>query len=79
MDTGEVLWSKILELLEEKLQMGLLQQARSVSAARVEGHDLVLKVITPEAKEFFSAEVNQQRLLILARSIASFERVRVEE
>lgn len=78
-EPAELLWTKILELLEEKLQMGLLQQARAVRSARTDGHDLVLSVSTPEAKEFFSAHVNQQRLLILARPIANFERIRVEE
>lgn len=77
--TAPDLWKKILDLLEEKLQMGLLQQARAVSTARIEGDDLILSVTTPEAKEFFSAHVNQQRLLILARPIANFERVIVEE
>jgi len=73
------LWEKVLDLLEDKLQMGLLQQARAVKSARVEGHDLVLTVSSAESKEFFSAHVNQQRLLILARPIASFERVVVTE
>jgi hypothetical protein len=78
MQTDPELWKRVLELLEEKLQMGLLQQARAVKEARVEGNDLILTTSTPEAREFFSAHVNQQRLIILARPIASFERVIVE-
>jgi hypothetical protein len=71
-------WDSILAVLEDKLQMGLLLQARAVSAVRVEGNELVLTCPTPETREFFSAHVNQQRLIILSRQVASFEKIRVE-
>lgn len=72
-------WETILAVLEEKLQMGLLLQARLVESARLEGAELILKCSNAEAREFFNAHVNQQRLIILSRQVANLERIRVEE
>jgi hypothetical protein len=71
-------WEAILNMLEEKLQMGLLRQARAVTSARLEGGELILQCPNSETREFFEAHVNQQRLLILSRGTVSFERIRVE-
>ena len=74
---AEKVWSSILEILDEKLQYGLLEQARAVSEVRIEGDELILTVSTPEAREFFTAHVNQQRLLIMARPICALTKVSV--
>ena len=72
------LWEQLLKILDEKLQYGLLQQARAVSAVRLDGTELTLSVVTDEAFEFFSAHVNQQRLIIMARSVCAIEKIIVE-
>ena len=77
--TKSPVWETILAVLEEKLQMGLLLQARLVESARLEGGELILKCSNPEAREFFNAHVNQQRLIILSRQVTNLEKIRVEE
>lgn len=75
--TASSVWEKILEILDEKLQYGLLEQARSVADVRFEGGELALSVVTSEAEEFFNSHINQQRLIIMARAIVPIERVSV--
>lgn len=75
---SEIIWGKILEALEDKLQYGLLEQARHVVLARVEGEELHLTVNTEEAAEFFRAHVNQQRLILLSRGIINIEKITAE-
>lgn len=77
MSQSDLTWRKILDILEEKLQMGLLEQARSVREVHFEGGELQLVVGSPEAMEFFSSEVNQQRLSIISRPVARIDRVSV--
>ncbi|MCC6954081.1 MAG: hypothetical protein IT290_08185 [Deltaproteobacteria bacterium] len=71
-------WKQILEILDDKLQYGLLEQTQAVSEVRIEGDDLILAVSTSEAYEFFSGHVNQQRMLIMARPVCPLTRVLVE-
>lgn len=77
--TESPVWETILAVLEEKLQMGLLLQARLVESARLEGGELILKCSNQKHREFFNAHVNQQRLIILSRQVANLEKIRVEE
>lgn len=70
-------WPKVVEQIEEKLQLGLLEQIRAVTEVSLTGGELSLVVSTNEASEFFSAHVNQQRLIIMARPVVSIERVSV--
>ena len=79
------IWAKILEVLDEKLQYAFLNQARSVQDVRFEGSELVLTVSSQESVNFLSADLNQQRLMIISRSLPSshkpvgvIERFRVE-
>lgn len=79
------IWNKILEVLDEKLQYAFLNQARSVKDVRFEGSELVLVVSSPESVAFLNADLNQQRLMIISRSLPSsqnrvgvIERFRVE-
>jgi len=69
------IWNLILERLHEKLQYGVIEQTKFVTEARIEGSELILQVSTEEAKEYFNAEVNQQRLIILARPEITLLRV----
>ncbi len=71
-------WEKILLLLEDKLQMGLLEQTRAVVDVNLEGAELTLFVASDESFDYFSSEVNQQRLIIMSRPVISLERIRVK-
>lgn len=79
------IWNKILEVLDEKLQYAFLNQARSVRDVRFEGSELVLVVSSPESVAFLNSDLNQQRLMIISRSLPTsqnrvgvIERFRVE-
>lgn len=71
-------WEKILLLLEDKLQMGLLEQTRAVVDVNLEGAELTLFVASDESFDYFSSEVNQQRLIIMSRPVISLEKIRVK-
>ena len=72
-------WKKILGLLEEKLQYGFLKQAEAVVDVKITEGELVLRVATDEARDFFSSPVNQQRLMIVSRSVMTVESIRTEK
>ena len=72
---SEKLWEKVLEALEDKLQFGILEQARSVVRVQLQGSELLLTCANPEAAEFFNAHVNQQRLILLTRGLANIEKI----
>lgn len=72
-------WKKIVDLVEDKLQMGLLEQIRCVVDIKLEGPELTLYVATDDAFEFFSSPVNQQRLIIISGNVISLEKVHVEK
>ena len=72
------IWQRITSLLEDKLQYGIIDQAKSVVRVSLIGNGLKLYVSSDESAEFFSSEVNQQRLSILARSIFNIETIEVE-
>lgn len=70
-------WTRILVLMEEKMQFGFLEQAKAVLKIELEGAHAKLSVCTDEAEEFFTAETNQQRLMIVCRSVVSIESIEV--
>ena len=79
--TDSELWTRILVLMEEKLQLGFLEQAKYVVKVLFTGTQAQLTVCSQEAEDFFTAETNQQRLMIVSRSVVridSIEVVRVE-
>ena len=79
--TDSELWTRILVLMEEKLQLGFLEQAKSVVKVSFDGTEAKLTVCSEEAQDFFKADTNQQRLMIVSRSVVridSIEVIRVE-
>jgi hypothetical protein len=74
---AQEIWQKILDVLEEKLQFGFLEQAKAVVDVKLDGSEFTLFVANAEALRFFSAEINQQRLFIVSRPIATIEKFRV--
>ena len=72
-------WTSIKAILEEQLQYGFLEQAKAVVDVSFTGGEFVLTVTTEEAAEFFSADVNQQRLMIVSRPVTSIESIVVKK
>jgi len=72
------IWSAVLAEIDEKMQFGLLEQARTVLDIQIDGTELVLFVASEECQQFFSQGGNQQRLLIMARPVIDLERVSVK-
>lgn len=70
-------WNQIVNLLDEKLQYALLEQMKAVKVVKLGAGELNLVVTTTEAYDFFSAHINQQRLIILSRPVAAIEKVSV--
>jgi hypothetical protein len=76
--SAQQVWDAILSDLEEKLQFGVLEQARAVVSVELKGNCLTLKVCTEEARNFFSTPTCQQRLAIISRPIAIVEEFEIE-
>jgi hypothetical protein len=70
-------WARILLLMEEKMQFGFLEQARFVLKVEFEGSHALLTVCSDEAREFFSSQVNQQRLMIVSRPVVSINQLSI--
>jgi hypothetical protein len=71
-------WEAILKELDEKLQYGMLEQTSSIVSVTTQGPELILKVNSAEAYEYFMSDVNQRRLCIYSRSVINIERISVE-
>ena len=76
---AEDIWRRITAVLEEKLQYAFLDYLRTVVSVKLEGNELWLGVCGQESFEFFSAAVNQQRLIIMARPVISLEKLIVRK
>ena len=73
------IWQQIVKILEEKLQFGFLEQEKSVVNVEFDGAELTLTVASDEAFDFFNAEINQQRLIIVSRPVISLDKVLVKK
>lgn len=69
-------WNQILDVLDKKLQLALLEQARLVVDVELHGPELVLYVCSPEAQDFFNSDVNEQRLILQVRSVINLDSVK---
>ena len=69
------IWESILSEMDEKMQFGLLEQARNVIDIQIDGEELVLLVESDAAAAFFEIPGNQTRLLIMARPIVQLEKI----
>lgn len=69
------IWEQIVAVLDEKLQYGLLEQAKSVVRVVVEGEEMRLHVGSAEAFDFFNSHINQQRLMIISRPVIYLEKI----
>jgi len=73
-----VLWEKLLNELEDKLQLGLLDRLRRVTAYHFEGDLLILKPGTDQDREYFQGKAINQTLRLFAEKVANVEKVRID-
>ncbi len=68
-------WNKLLELLDDKLQLGLLDHLKRVSSYHVEDKTLTLQPENTKDHEYLSKSGVAQQLSIFAREACKCEKV----
>lgn len=71
------LWNKLLEELEDKLQLGLLDHVRRVLAYHFEGDVLIIEPANPQDKAYFEKPAITQTLKLFAEKVAGISKVRI--
>jgi hypothetical protein len=71
------LWDKLLSELDEKLQLGLLDRLRRVSAYHFETEILFIDPSTPEDYNYLSKGPTFQQLELLAQDATKIREVRI--
>jgi len=71
------LWNKLLEALDDRLQLGLLDQLRRVSSYHFEDQTLTIQAGSEEDNSYLSRPAVAQQLEIFAREATAVERVRL--
>ena len=73
-----VLWARLLDEIEDKLQLGLLDHLRRVKAYHFEDDLLIIAPSTPQDREYFQKPAIQQTLKLFAEKVANIEKIRVD-
>lgn len=71
------LWEKLLADLDEKLQLGLLDRLRRVSAYHFETDILFIEPATPDDTNYLSKGATLQHLALLAQDATRVEDVKI--
>ncbi len=72
------LFSQLLSLVDEKLQLGLLDALKKIHSYHFEDETLFLKVEAAELLEYLKRDAVFQQLSIFAKDACQVERVKVE-
>lgn len=73
-----VLWQKLLDEVEDKLQLGLLDHLRRVTAYHFEDDLLIIAAGTDQDREYFEKHTTIQTLKLFAEKVAGINRVRID-
>lgn len=73
------LWEKLLEGLDEKLQLGLLDKLRRISTYHFEEETLFIQAGTPEDEEYLKKETVLHQLELLTQDIVKIEKVKIKK
>lgn len=73
------LWEKLLDFLDEKLQLGLLEHLRKVSVYHFEAETLFIQPNNQEEYDYLAKETVLQHLELLAQDAVGVEHVRIKE
>ena len=71
-------WQKLLDVLDEKLQLGLLDHMRKVESYHFEDNTLFISVASEDQLEYLSRPVVHQQLEVLAQDSAQVEKVQIK-
>ena len=70
-------WTKLLELLDEKLQLGLLDKLRRVNAYHFESSVLIIEPGTPEDETYLRKPATNQQLIVFAQDATGVTEVQI--
>lgn len=73
------LWEKLLESLDEKLQLGLLDYLRRISSYHFEDDVLTIQTGSPEDADYLAKPAVLQHLELLAEDATGVRRVKVQK
>lgn len=71
-------WTALLEMLSEKLQMGLLDRLRRVKSYHFEGTELYIEPGNEEDAKYLSKDSPIQQLRLYAVDVCEVEEVRIK-
>lgn len=72
------LWQRLLDSLDEKLQLNLLGHLQKISAYHFEDDVLFIDPGSPEEEEFFRRDSVFQQLQLLAQDAVKVDRVKIK-
>lgn len=72
------LWNKLLEILDEKLQLGLLDKLRRVSSYHFEDSILFIEAGTADDETYLSKSVTLQQLAIFAEDVTKVKEIKIK-
>jgi hypothetical protein len=73
------LWCKLLSILDERLQLGLLEHLRRAASYHFESNTLFIKAENQADHEYLSKTAVLQQLQILASDVLPVEKIVIEE
>ena len=71
-------WNALLDSLDEKLQLGLLEYLRRVNVYHFEGNTLYLVPGSQEDRNYFSKPAVTQQLTLLAHDAVKVEKIELK-
>lgn len=63
-------WNKLLEELDDKLQLGLLDRLRRVTSYHFEGRELFIETSSAEDQQYLEKDSVRQQLSVFASGVA---------
>jgi hypothetical protein len=72
-------WRKLLDVLDEKLQLGLLDKLRKVAAYHFEEDILYIEPASPEEEEYLRKDTVFHHLELLAQDAIAVDRVKIKK
>ena len=72
-------WNKLLDALDEKLQLNLLEHLRRVTTYHFEEDILYLEANTKEEEEFLRKDSVFQQLQLIAQDVIKVDKVKIKQ
>lgn len=73
------LWEKLLNDLDEKLQLGLLDHLRRASSYHFEEDVLYIEPGSPESEKYLTKHAVLQQLQLLAQDAVGVEKIKIKK